>query len=122
MAGMDVLRFEERDGVLMARVVAERLVDLPVLDEFRDQLFAQAGSRPKMKLVLDVSAVTYLSSSALGKLVAVYKKVKETGGAMVVAGLKPALLPVFKVTSLDKVFEFHADPTAAVLELQRKRF
>ena len=24
--------------------------------------------------------------------------------------------------SLDKVFEFHADPTAAVLELQRKRF
>lgn len=122
MAGIDVLRFEERDGVLMARVVAERLVDLPVLDEFRDQLFAQATARPKMRLVLDVSAVTYLSSSALGKLVAVFKKVKETGGAMVVAGLKPALLPVFKVTSLDKVFEFQADPTAAVLELQRKRF
>ena len=122
MAGIDVLRFAERDGVLVARVVAERLVDLPVLDEFRDQLFAQASARPKVRLVLDVSAVTYLSSSALGKLVAVYKKVKETGGAMVVAGLKPALLPVFKVTSLDKVFDFQADPTAAVIELQRKKF
>lgn len=122
MAGIDVLRFEERDGVLLARVVAERLVDLPILDEFRDQLFAQVSARPKIRLVLDVSSVTYLSSSALGKLVAVYKKVKEGSGTMIVAGLKPALLPVFKVTSLDKVFEFHADPTAAVMDLQRKRY
>ena len=61
-------------------------------------------------LVLDCSALDYLDSTAIGTLVAVLKNVKVYGGKVVLLGLKPNLLKLFRITSLNKVFEIEGEP------------
>ena len=59
--------------------------------------------------VLDCSALDYMDSTAIGSLVAVLKNVKAYGGKIALNGLKPNLLKLFRITSLNKVFEIEGE-------------
>jgi anti-sigma B factor antagonist len=41
-------------------------------------------------------------------LIGSLKRVKEAGGALVLAGIRPAVARVFEVTGLDRIFTIHA--------------
>ena len=61
-------------------------------------------------LMLDCAGLDYMDSTAIGSLVAVLKHVKTYGGKVVLTGLKPNLLKLFRITSLNKVFEIEGEP------------
>ncbi len=68
------------------------------------------------KLVLNFTTVEFLSSSALGKLITLEKKVKNTGGILKLCEIQPEILEVFTITKLDRLFKIHpseADALAA---------
>jgi anti-anti-sigma factor len=58
------------------------------------------------KIILDFSAVRFLSSQALGVLIQMKKSLDTVRGQMLLVGLKPDLAKVFKITNLHKVFKF----------------
>jgi anti-sigma B factor antagonist len=58
--------------------------------------------------VLDLSGVQYLSSSALGKLVNIKKRLGPSRGALRIRGLHSDLAEVFRITRLDQVFVVEA--------------
>ncbi|MDR1688250.1 MAG: STAS domain-containing protein [Clostridiales bacterium] len=60
-------------------------------------------------LNLDCAKVKFVDSTALGSLVAVLKNVKAYGGKIVLSGLRPNILRLFKITNLDRVFEIAGD-------------
>ena len=72
-----------------------------------------ADSRPK-KLVVDFSGVKFFSSQMLGLLVDVWRRLKEYGGVVRISGINPELGRVFKITNLDRIFQFHPDKESAV--------
>ena len=72
-----------------------------------------AESRPK-KLVVDFSGVKFFSSQMLGLLVDVWRRLKEDGGVVRISGINPQLNRVFKITNLDRIFQFHPDKETAV--------
>lgn len=71
-------------------------------------------------LVVDLSGVVSLDSSALGPLVQKLRDVQERGGAMALAGVQaPALREIFALTRFDKVFRIYPTVEDAVRALQK---
>lgn len=62
------------------------------------------------KIVVDMSRITYIDSSAIGILVACHGKVRGSGGQMRLAGVGERVLSVFKMVGIDNVLAL--DPTA----------
>lgn len=64
------------------------------------------------RLVIDLTGVVSLDSSALGPLVQKLRDVQERSGKMAIAGVhSPALREIFALTRFDKVFTIY--PTRA---------
>ena len=59
------------------------------------------------KLILEFSAVRFMSSQALGVLLQLKKAMDPVKGKIVIAGIRPELHKVFKITNLHKMFTFH---------------
>ena len=71
-------------------------------------------------MLIDFTGVKFFSSSMLGLLVDLWRRLKEYNGTMVISGINPQLTRVFKITNLDKIFEFYPDGASAVKTLATK--
>lgn len=70
----------------------------------------------RIRIVLDLSATTYLSSSGLRALLHARKQAQAAGGDVVLCGMRPRVREVFEVigfTSLFRVFDRMAEAAAA---------
>lgn len=68
------------------------------------------------KLVLEFTAVRFMSSQALGVLLQLKKAMDPVQGKIVIVGIRPELHKVFKITNLHKMFVFHEDLDRALAE------
>ena len=68
------------------------------------------------KVVLEFSGVRFMSSQALGVLLQLKKALDPVHGRVVIAGIRPELYKVFKITNLHKLFAFHNDLDKALGE------
>ena len=69
------------------------------------------------KIVVDFERVKFFSSQTLGLIMEMWKKLQNYGGKVVICGIEPQLHRVFKITNLDKIFEFFPDKDSAVAAL-----
>ncbi len=58
-----------------------------------------------MELVVDLTKVEYLDSTALGVLIGGLKRLRERDGNMVLVCPSPRIRRVFEITGLDKIFD-----------------
>jgi len=65
--------------------------------------------KSRNRIVLDMSALTYLDSSAIGVLMGCNGVVRNSGGQMRLAGLTDRVRGIFKVVGIDSVLTL--DPT-----------
>ena len=91
-----------------------RILDEATIKKLGKELFGLIDREYKIKLLLDFSEVSYLSSAVLGKLVAVHKKVKGTNGTLKFSNLTTPLLEIFKITKLDTVFDIYPSKETAL--------
>lgn len=70
-------------------------------------------NKPK-RLVFDFDSVKFFSSQVLGLLLDIRAKLMKHDGKVVVSGINPQLHRVFKITNLDKVFEFFPNKESAL--------
>jgi anti-sigma B factor antagonist len=70
------------------------------------------------KMVIDFSNVCFFSSQMLGLLVNIWRHMKDVGGILLISGINPQLTRVFRITHLDKLFDFYDDLEAAVASLR----
>jgi anti-sigma B factor antagonist len=69
-----------------------------------ESLLGCLETRP-VNVVVDMAAVSYVASPGIGALVSFLRKVKGANGSMVLRGLQPPVLELFRMTHLDKVFD-----------------
>ena len=72
------------------------------------QLFS--GSTVPSKIVLDFSQTTFIDSSGIGALVSNLKFAKQRDSDLVLRSLKPQVMAVFELTSLDQVLTIESSP------------
>ncbi len=72
-------------------------------------------NRPK-RIVFDFSQVRFFSSQVLGLLLDIRSKLEPYGGQVVISAIEPQLHRVFRITSLDKIFQFYPDKESAATD------
>ena len=66
------------------------------------------------KILLDLSAVTFMDSSGFAVLVSAFKRVKAQGGQLRIAGANPAVRSSLRISGLDRVLDLYPDAAAAL--------
>ncbi len=96
-------RIEERvdEGFPVITVVGE--IDVATAPQLRESLH-RVIAQGQSTVVLDMLAVTFLDSTALGVLVGGLKRCRELGGELHVVVADARIRKIFEITGLDKVF------------------
>ncbi len=105
------------DGALdLPTLEVEGELDLAVAPWLRDQLDAlYVGGADS--IVVDLSAATFLDSTALGVLVGALNRSRERGGLVHLIVQEPRILRVLTITGLEDEFALHKDR----VELRRSK-
>lgn len=108
MAPVDSLKVEAIGGVTVVNFGNCTELDELNTQSVGDQLGRLVDQNNRDRLHLDFAGVEYLSSSMLGKLVAVHKRLQTGGGRLVVFNVRPLVYEVFAITRLTGFLDVRA--------------
>lgn len=99
------------DGQALIALTGE--VDIYTAPRFKETMLdlLDAGVT---SLVVDLSGVTFIDSTALGVLIGGLRRVHDAGGAMVLVVATPAVERILSITGLDRVFTIRSARAAAI--------
>jgi anti-sigma B factor antagonist len=106
------LQTETIGDVLVVNFVDRKILDEQNIQVIGEQLFGLVDQN--QKILLNFSNVEYLSSAALGKLIALNKKVKAADGRLILCSIDPNIYEVFELTRLDQILTIEKDEQTAL--------
>lgn len=114
MSSPSYLRVRSVEDVTTVRFQDASILDAELIHGIANELDQLIESENSKKVLLDFTEVTFFSSSALGVLVTLSKKMAQRDGELVICALAAELVKVFKITNLDKLFKFADDEDQAL--------
>jgi anti-sigma B factor antagonist len=96
------LRMSAADGLRHVVVAVAGDLDAVTVPQFRDELMRQVPTA-KPRLVVDLSGLRFMDTSAIHVLVAVNNRVMDRGGLLVVAAAPPVVARVLSLAGADQV-------------------
>ncbi len=100
--------------VTVVRFRNRRITEDIDIQELGNEMFGLVENDKRQKLVLNFSAVEFLGSAALGKLITLDRKVKAQGGTMKLSNIGPSIYEVFAITRLNRFFDIKDDEADAL--------
>ena len=100
--------------VTVVNFIESTMLDMQLIQRVSGELYALVETRDRRKLILDFTGVKFLSSQMLGVLITLQKKIRALEGKLVLCALKPEVHKVFKITGLEKLFDFYPDEKEAL--------
>ena len=106
------LEVDEKADVRIVRVKEPKLT-YPILSAFFAEVrqLVEGGTR---KLIIDLSAVTYIDSASIGCLMDIYRLMQDRGGAVKLGGVQPRVETMISMTGVNRIIDVHREETAAV--------
>ncbi len=108
------LEVEDIGDVTVVNFVDRRILDEQNIQILGEQLFSLVDEVGRRKILLNFGNVEFLSSAALGKLIALHKKLQAVGGRLILCNIDPEIYEVFEITRLDKFFNIQKEEQAAL--------
>src|SRR3954466_7010700 len=96
---------------VFAAVLGE--VDLHNSPDLRSALLSILSQAQPKKLVLNLSAVPYMDSSAIAVFVESLQKLRKAGGKLYLTNLQPRVKGLLEIARLDSIFVICADEEEA---------
>jgi anti-anti-sigma factor len=106
------LTTDRNQDVSIVRVRETRLM-YPILSEFANTVTSLIGNGER-KVLLDMSAVTYVDSATIGCLMDLYRQASAAGGSLKLAGVQKRVETMLTMTGAQNFLEIHADEAAAI--------
>ena len=69
-----------------------------------EQLVASLLARGILYLTFDLTNVTHIDSTGMGRFIDAYSKLKKSGGTVRIVGATGTVREMFKITRLDSIF------------------
>jgi anti-sigma B factor antagonist len=85
---------------------------------FKTEVVALAESRA-VRVVVDVSSLSYIDSTGVGVLISLFKRVRLVGGSVCFTGLSGQPLEVFRVLRLERALELFPSVSEAIEGIQK---
>ena len=121
MDAEQIIQISTDGNVTIVSFVMETITGLSGLEQINERLRSLIADDQPAKIVVDFDGVKFFSSQVLGLLVDVWRRLSDYGGIMLISGINPQLNRVFKITNLDKIFEFYPDRASAVKAMHDKK-
>ena len=107
------------DGVHVIMFSRSDVLDQHYIKQLGDDIYHHLKPVDSPRVVVDLGNVEFLSSSALGMLIALRKVVEDKqGGEICIANIEGDLLEVFKLMKLHKLMKIHDSRDKAVASLR----
>jgi len=100
------LHTEQYDDLCKLSIAGE--VDVYTAPRLKEALIALIGGGC-IHLIVDLEAVDFLDSSALGVLVGALRRIRERNGAIHIVCTRGSVLKLLKITRLDEAFPVYED-------------
>jgi anti-anti-sigma factor len=99
-----VKEIRHRDQAVVVVLAGD--IDLQRTPEVHEALKNICQDKP-MRVVINLQEVSYMDSSGVGTLVAVFREMSLYNGKMILCGITPRVRALFEITRLDKFFQIH---------------
>jgi anti-anti-sigma factor len=90
-------------------------IDLHESAQVRQRLEPVLAQKPR-RLLIDLTAVSYMDSSGLAVLIEAFQRIQPQGGVLALCGLQPAVQDIFEIARLDQVFKVYPNRAAALAD------
>jgi anti-sigma B factor antagonist len=97
-------------------IAARGEIDLFTAPDLK-QVLTEAIESGQHRLVIDLSDVSFLDSTALGVLIGAVKRLRSRGGALAIVNTEPSIAKTFEITGLDQIFTILPDREQALAAL-----
>lgn len=114
----EILDIKIDDDVLIVLFRQPSISGIGEMEKIAETLRDLIRTHHTRKMVIDFSNVCFFSSQMLGLLVNIWRRMKDVEGILLISGINPQLTRVFRITHLDKLFDFYDDWEAAVAALR----
>ena len=111
----DEVRVEDASSDLSILVVGGE-VDYEVSPQLKAHMMREIKAGAK-RLVLDLSDVTFIDSTAIGVIAGAVEKLDEAGGSLAIVSTHEKVVQIFEITGLDSVITLHASREEALAAL-----
>jgi anti-sigma B factor antagonist len=111
------IEVEDVGDIIIVNFLDRRIVDVQNIQEIGEQLFALVDKEKRRKVMLSFSNVEFLSSAALGKLIALHKKLQSLRGKLVLCATDSEMFEAFEESRLNKFFNIYAEESQALEDL-----
>jgi anti-anti-sigma factor len=113
------LQMEDKGDVTLVRVQEAKLT-YPVLSSFFSEVRqrVEAGAR---KMLIDLSAVSYIDSASIGCLMDIHRLLQEKSGAVKLCSLQPRVQTMISMTGVNKIIELVPDEDQGLAAFSARR-
>ncbi|MFM9963995.1 MAG: STAS domain-containing protein [Planctomycetaceae bacterium] len=111
------LTLQEHGDVLVASFTMRMLNDEENIEQLGQELFSLVEQYNWLKLVLDLSNVEYVTSSVLGKLITLHRKLHRSQGKLILFGLTPGVDSILRTAKLLSYFCVAESRDAAIAQM-----
>ena len=101
--------------VTVASFRDQKILDDLVIQQLGEELYQLAGEPDSENLLLNFTRVEYISSSMLGKLITLNKKMKAKGGKFKLCQVGVEIGKILFLTNLDRVLDIQKDETDGLM-------
>lgn len=98
------IHHQERDATSAVITLAGRLLLGPGCIEL-EQIITGLLERGFLHLTFDLTSVTHIDSTGMGRFIDTYSKLKRSGGTVQIVGATGPVREMFKITRLDSIFQ-----------------
>ena len=98
------LDVSQEDNVTVVQLLDRKILDEMSIMQIGDAINDLLAESSTPKLVLDFSSVAHMSSSALGMLITLHKRIRERDGQLRLCCSQPSSYEVFVITRLNEIF------------------
>ncbi len=108
-----------KEGVTVVTFNSARLISDYPIEEMGNELFELVEKDGVKKLLIDLSKVTYMCSSALSRFVLLQNKSKEYGCDMKIADISPILNQIFTATGMYRLMAIYESYEEGMASFQK---
>ncbi len=125
-----IIGINRTDQISVATILYEKIVNDSEIKKMEQTIFPLISEDPQMNLVLDFTYVKYVSSSALGFILRIRKRLAEHGSRLVICCVQSTIpsasndtyvYEIFKIVKLDQIFEMYESVGQAVKALSTQQ-
>jgi anti-sigma B factor antagonist len=113
VADFEMFDIADIGDVTVVRLRAREL-DETKIQKLTKELGVLVDEPQRQRFVVDLGAVSFLTSTGIGAMIALQKKLKAGDGVLKLCSLHPDIRNLFTITQVDRLFDIQENADAAV--------